>query len=337
MSVQLFQLCLALCDPMNCNQPSFSAHGIIQAGILERVPIPSSRGSFDPKIEPAFPVSPALQANCIRASREAPSLWQGVPISSVHRFSSVQSLSCVWLFATLWTAARQASLSITNSGSLLKLMSIESVMLFHHLILCHPLLLLPSIFLSVRVFSNGSVLRIRWPRYWKDWCWSSGILLIWCEQTIHWKSPRCWERLSTEGEDGITGWDGWMESQMPWIWIWRNSGRWWGTRRPGVLQFTGSQRVGDGWVTEQQKQQHNSKSSKSKSKKQFPAWSQNWLPSSNNSHCQSPLHNLVERGGEDHLPSQMCLSWSVHHLCQCFKCWDLSSLFLSWKVCILYL
>ena len=81
-------------------------------------------------------------------------------------FSSVQSLSCVQLFATPWTAAHQASLSITNSRSLLKLMSIESVMPSNHLILCHPLLLLPSIFSSIRVFSNESVLRIRWPRYW---------------------------------------------------------------------------------------------------------------------------------------------------------------------------
>ena len=81
-------------------------------------------------------------------------------------FSSVQSLSCVWLFATLWTAACQASLSITNSWSLLKLMSIKSVMPSNHLILCHPLLLLPSIFPSIRIFSYESVLRIRWPKYW---------------------------------------------------------------------------------------------------------------------------------------------------------------------------
>ena len=79
---------------------------------------------------------------------------------------SVQSLSCVHLFATPWTAACQASLSITNSWSLLKLMSIESVMPSNHLILCRPLPLPPSIFPSIRVFSNESVLRIRWPEYW---------------------------------------------------------------------------------------------------------------------------------------------------------------------------
>ena len=81
-------------------------------------------------------------------------------------FSSVQVLSRVWLFATPWTAACQASLSMANSQSLLKLMSIESVMPSSHLILCCPLFLLPSIFPSIRVFSNESVLRIRWPKYW---------------------------------------------------------------------------------------------------------------------------------------------------------------------------
>jgi len=79
---------------------------------------------------------------------------------------SFQSLSSVQLFATPWTVACQASLSITNSRSLLKLMSIRSVMPSSHLILCCPLLFLPSIFPSIRVFSNESVLHIRWPEYW---------------------------------------------------------------------------------------------------------------------------------------------------------------------------
>ena len=81
-------------------------------------------------------------------------------------FSSVHSLSCVWLFATPWTAARQASLSIINSQSLLKLLSIESVMPSNHLILCRPLFLLSPIPPSIRVFSNESALRITWPKYW---------------------------------------------------------------------------------------------------------------------------------------------------------------------------
>ena len=87
---------------------------------------------------------------------------------SINRKSlgSVQLLSHVQLFATPWTIARQASLSITNSQSLLKLMSIESVMPSNHLILCRPFLLPPSIFLSIRVFSNESVLCIMWSKCW---------------------------------------------------------------------------------------------------------------------------------------------------------------------------
>ena len=86
-------------------------------------------------------------------------------MAHIH-FSSIQSLSRVRLFATPWTAAHQASLSITNSRSLPKLMSIELVMPSNHVILCRPLLLLPSIFASIRVFSNESALHIRWPKYW---------------------------------------------------------------------------------------------------------------------------------------------------------------------------
>ena len=89
-------------------------------------------------------------------------MWLILPRSA----SSVQLPSCVWLLVTPWTTAHQAFLSITNSWSLLKLMSIESVMPSNHLILCRPLLFLPSIFPSIREFSNESVLRIRWPRYW---------------------------------------------------------------------------------------------------------------------------------------------------------------------------
>ena len=83
-----------------------------------------------------------------------------------EHYCSVQSLSRVRLFVTPWTAAHQASLSITNAQSLLKRMSIKSVMPSNHLILCHPHLLPPSIFSSIRVFSNESVLHIRWPKYW---------------------------------------------------------------------------------------------------------------------------------------------------------------------------
>ena len=86
------------------------------------------------------------------------------------QFSSVQLLSRVWFFAAPCTAAHQASLSITNSWSLFKLISIKSVMPSNHLSLWRPLLRLPSIFPSIRVFSNGSVLYIRWPKYWSFSC-----------------------------------------------------------------------------------------------------------------------------------------------------------------------
>ena len=84
----------------------------------------------------------------------------------MQKSSSIQLFSHIQLFAIPWTAECQVSLSITNSPSLLKLLSIESVTPSNHLILCHPLLLLPSIFPIIRVFSNESVLHIRWPKYW---------------------------------------------------------------------------------------------------------------------------------------------------------------------------
>ena len=89
-----------------------------------------------------------------------------IPKEVNNQFSSVQSLSRVQLFVTPWITARQATLSITNSRSLPKLMSIELVIPSNHLILCCPLLLLPSIFPNIRDFSNESVVRIRWPKYW---------------------------------------------------------------------------------------------------------------------------------------------------------------------------
>ena len=94
--------------------------------------------------------------------------WGKVGLTFWDKFSSVQLLSLVRLFASPWIAAHEASLSITSSRSLLTLMSIELVMPSSHLILCHPLLLLPSIFHSIRFFSNESVLHIRWPKYWSS-------------------------------------------------------------------------------------------------------------------------------------------------------------------------
>ena len=105
-----------------------------------------------------------LSLNCGRYPKiQCVKISQG---RNLLQFSLVQLLSCVRFFVTLWTEACQASLSITNSQSSLKLMSIESVMPSNHLILCHPLLFPPSIFPSISVFSNESVLHIRWPKYW---------------------------------------------------------------------------------------------------------------------------------------------------------------------------
>ena len=137
---------------MDYSPPGSSVHGILQVRILEW-------GCH------------ALLYRGSSLSRDQTQTLMWLALADVFfttstTFSSVQSLSRVRLFVTPWTVARQASLSITNSQSLLKLMSIESVMPSNHLILCRPLLLLPSIFPSIRVFANRSVLLIKWPKYW---------------------------------------------------------------------------------------------------------------------------------------------------------------------------
>ena len=87
---------------------------------------------------------------------------------------------------------------------------------------------------------------------WKEWCWSwnSSPLATSCEELTHWKRLWCWEGLRAGGEGDGRGWDGWMASLTRWTWVWVNSGSWWWTGKPGVLQFMGSQRVGHDWVTE---------------------------------------------------------------------------------------
>ena len=151
MLCSVVQSCLTLCDPMDCSPPGSSVHGTSQARILEWVAISFSRASSQHRDRNH--VSCISCIFCI-GSRFLTAESPGKP--KVSQFSSVQSLSRVLLFATPWTAAHQASLSITNSQSLLKPMSIESVMPSNHLILCQPLLLLPSIFPSIRVFSDDS-------------------------------------------------------------------------------------------------------------------------------------------------------------------------------------
>ena len=90
--------------------------------------------------------------------------------------------------------------------------------------------------------------------HWKDWCWSwsSNTLAIWCEEPTYLKRPWCWERLKAGGDGDYRGWDGWMASLTQWTWVWANSGRWWRTGKPGVLQSMELQRVGYDWTTEWQ-------------------------------------------------------------------------------------
>ena len=97
-------------------------------------------------------------------------------------------------------------------------------------------------------FWRRSVLSVPW----KDWCWNwnSNTLATWFEEPTHWKRPWCWERLKAGGEEDDRGWDGWMALPTQWTWVWVNSGSWWRSERPGVLQSTGSQRVGHDWATE---------------------------------------------------------------------------------------
>ena len=88
--------------------------------------------------------------------------------------------------------------------------------------------------------------------HWKDWCWNwnSSTLASWCEELTHLKRPCCWGRLKAGGEGEDRGWDGWMAPLTQWAWVWIDSGCWWWTGRPGVLQSMGSQRVGLDWMTE---------------------------------------------------------------------------------------
>ena len=114
-----------------------------------------------------LPLRDQTHISCVSCiDRQTVCHWCHLGNPNVPQFSSVQSLSRVWLFATPWIAARQASLSITNSQSSLKLMSIKSVIPSSHLILCCLFLLLPPIPPSIRVFSNESALRMGWPKYW---------------------------------------------------------------------------------------------------------------------------------------------------------------------------
>ena len=134
---------------MNYSPPGSSVHGILQEK--------NTGVDCHSLLQGIFPTQGSNQVSHIAGGFST--IW-------TTKFSSVQSLNGVWLFATPWMVARQASLSITNSRSSLKLTSIESMMPSSHLILRRPLFLLPTIPPSIRVFSNESSLRMRWPKYW---------------------------------------------------------------------------------------------------------------------------------------------------------------------------
>ena len=102
-------------------------------------------------------------------------------------------------------------------------------------------------FLRIPWTARKSVLNIQWKDWW--WSWSSNTLATWCKELTYLKRPWCWERLKAGGEGDDRGWDGWMASLTQWTWGWVNSGRWWWTGRPGVVQSMGSQRVGHDWET----------------------------------------------------------------------------------------
>ena len=98
------------------------------------------------------------------------------------------------------------------------------------------------------VHPKGSVLGVHWKDWY--WNWNCNTLVTWCEEPTHWKRPWCWERLKAGGEGDDRGWHGWMASLTLCTWVWVNSGSWWWTGRPGVLQSMWSQRVGHNWATE---------------------------------------------------------------------------------------
>ena len=160
---------VTLCNPMDYSLPGSSVHGILQARILKWLTIPFSRGSSQSRDQSqVFGI--AGRFFIVWATWEAKDIYD-ISITYVcvcvcvyiYQFSS---LSSVQTFVTPWTTVCQASLSITNSRSLPEPTSIESVKPSNYLILCHPLLLPPSIFPSIRIFSNESALHIRWPKYW---------------------------------------------------------------------------------------------------------------------------------------------------------------------------
>ena len=210
-----------------------------------------------PKVLKSSRMKPHMESTkSVKHPSKESTLWN---CKGTEAFSSVQSLSHVRLFVTPWTTARQASLSITDTQSLFKLISIELVMPSNHLILCRPLLLLPSVFSSLRIFSNESALHIRWPKYWSFSFNNSpsnehlGLISLWdglvgsscssrdsqessptpqLKATILWHSAFFIVQFSHPSEKALVTYSSTLAWKIPWM------------EKSGRLQSMGSLRVG---------------------------------------------------------------------------------------------
>ena len=218
------QSCPTVCDPVDI--PGSSVHGILQAIILEWVVICFSRGSSWTRDRTQLSHTAGRCFN-LWATREA-QVFANVCLVRPMVFPVVM-YGC-----ESWTIKKAGSWRIDA----------------FELWCWRRLLRVPwTARRSNQSIKRKSVLNILW----KDWCWSwnsNTSLATWCEELIHLKRPRCWERLKAEGEGDNRGLDGWMASLTQWTWVWASSGSWWWTGKPGMLQSMGSQRVRHDWANE---------------------------------------------------------------------------------------
>ena len=219
---EVTQSCLTLSDPMDCSLPGSSIHGIFQARVLEWVGI-----AFSEKTLTTWKESDDQSRQHAKKQRRyfanKDLSGQGYDFSNSH----------IWM----WELDYKESWVLKN-------------WCFWTVVLEKTQRLLRVPWTARR--SNQSILKEISPEKWKGWCWSwnSSTLTTWWEEPTLWKRPWCWERLKAGREGDDRGWYGWMASSTQWAWVWVNSGSWWWTGRPGVLQSTGSRRVGHKWGTE---------------------------------------------------------------------------------------
>ena len=203
----------------------------------------------------------------------------GVDSFSSVQFSSVHLLSRVRLFATPWIAARLGRKVMTNLDSIFNSRDITLPTKVHLVkVMFFPVVMYGCESWTVKKAEHWRidafelwcwrrVLRVPWIARRSNysilkeispdcsleglmWSWNSNTWATWCEELTHWKRPWCWEGLGAGGEGDYRGWDGGMASPTRWTWVWLNSGSWWWTGRPGVLNSMGLQRVRHDWVTE---------------------------------------------------------------------------------------